>query len=113
MPKYLYIKKSIFTLFLLTTYLCYSTNTYGQLQPKVVKQYFNSPSSFIENIDQYGKTYRGYENMDTILLGFEGFGMPILFTKKGLIHLQRKVVSISHKEKEKLEKQGSCRCWSI
>jgi gliding motility-associated-like protein len=47
-----------------------------------------------------------YEQLDSILFGYEGNDMPVLFTKKGLVHLQRKVEPISHKEKEKLEKQG-------
>ena len=70
------------------------------------KQTFNSAGSFIENKGQYGSTYKGQEVMGNILYGFEGHDMPILFTKKGMIFLQRKVESINHKEKEKLEKQG-------
>ena len=67
---------------------------------------FNSAGSFIENIGQYGSTYKGQETMGNILYGFEGHDMPILFTKKGIIFLQRKLESISHNEKEKLEKKG-------
>ncbi len=48
----------------------------------------------------------GYENMGVIQYGYEGAGMPVLFTAKGLIHLQRKVQKISHAEEERLEKQG-------
>jgi gliding motility-associated-like protein len=44
--------------------------------------------------------------MGTILYGYEGNDMPVLFTKKGLIHLQRKVENISKKEEERLEKEG-------
>lgn len=62
--------------------------------------------TFIENVGQYGNTVSGYENMDTVLFGYEGFGMPILFTSKGLIHLQRKIEKISKEEEEKLERQG-------
>lgn len=43
--------------------------------------------------------------MGKIKYGFEGFGMPVLFTPKGLIHLQRKVENISKQEEEKLEKK--------
>ncbi len=70
------------------------------------KSVFLSGESFIENIGQYGYKYQGYESMDSILFGFEGHSMPILFTKKGIIFLQRKVQKISKKEEEKLEKQG-------
>ena len=43
--------------------------------------------------------------MGSILFGYEGNDMPVLFTKKGLIHLQRKVENISKKEEERLEKE--------
>ncbi len=69
-------------------------------------QTFTSANSFIENKGQYGSTYKGQENMGSILYGFEGHSMPILFTKKGLIYLHRKVKSISKEEEKKLEKQG-------
>jgi len=62
--------------------------------------------AFIENIGQYGKTMAGYENMGTIKYGYEGLGMPVLFTPKGLIYLQRKVTGLTHRQEEKLEKQG-------
>lgn len=45
--------------------------------------------------------------MGKIKYGFEGFGMPVLFTPKGLIHLHRKVEKISEKEETRLEKQGA------
>jgi hypothetical protein len=68
--------------------------------------HFGSSNSFIENIGQYGKKMAGYESMGAIKYGYEGLGMPVLFTSEGLIHLQRKVEKISHKEEEKLEKLG-------
>jgi SprB repeat len=67
---------------------------------------FIASNSFIENIGQYGKTMQGFEHMGELKFGYEGFGMPVLFTPKGLIHLQRKVEKLTHKEEEKLEKQG-------
>ncbi len=67
---------------------------------------FNGSNSFIENIGQYGTSMSGYENMGNIQFGYEGLDMPVLFTPKGLIHLQRKIEKISHAEEEKLEKQG-------
>jgi SprB repeat len=72
-----------------------------------LKKTFNASNSFIENIGQYGKTMKGYEEMGELKFGYEGFGMPVLFTPKGLIHLQRKVEKISHEEEEKLEKAGA------
>ena len=45
---------------------------------------------FIENKGQYGHTVKGVEHMGPVLYGYEGLGMPVLFTGKGLIHLQRK-----------------------
>jgi gliding motility-associated-like protein len=92
-----------------TILLCSSVLVHAQNKAAFLantKQTFNAAGSFIENIGQYGATYKGQENMGNILYGFEGHSMPILFTKKGLIYLQRKVESISHQEKEKLEKQG-------
>lgn len=62
--------------------------------------------SFIKNIGQYGDKMKGYEQMGSIQYGYEGLGMPVLFTPKGLIHLHRKYEKISHAEEERLEKQG-------
>lgn len=61
---------------------------------------------FIENKGQYGHTVKGVEQMGPVLYGYEGLGMPVLFTAKGLIHLQRKLDKISHAEEEQLEKMG-------
>ncbi len=66
----------------------------------------NASNSFIENIGQYGKKVEGFEQMGTIQYGYEGWGMPILFTAKGIIHLQRKIEKLSNSEEEKLEKLG-------
>ena len=67
---------------------------------------FGTGHSFIKNIGQYGKTMKGYEQMGAIQYGYEGLSMPVLFTSKGLIHLQRKIEGLSHREEERLEKQG-------
>lgn len=61
---------------------------------------FNSKKSYIENIGQYGETLAGYGKMGKILYGYEGMGMPVLFTAKGLIHLQRKMKKLSYEEME-------------
>gem|GEM_PF-5258592 len=98
-----YIKKYFLKYSILLALLCNSVFTWGQLQPKILlnlKQTLNNTGSFIENIGQYGKIYIGHENMDSILLGYEGLNMPILFTKKGLIHLQRKVEAFLTKKKK-------------
>ena len=63
-------------------------------------------ASFIENAGQYGKVLAGYEYMGPVKFGFEGFDMPVLFTKSGLIHLQRRVNPISKEQEEKFEKEG-------
>lgn len=62
--------------------------------------------SFIENIGQYGTLMKGYENMGPIRYGYEGLDMPVLFTTKGVIYLQRKITKLTHSQEEKLEKQG-------
>jgi hypothetical protein len=71
-----------------------------------LKQSLQTSDEFIENIGQYGNKMVGYENMGAIKFAYEGLGMPVLFTSKGLIHLQRKVEKISHADEERLEKQG-------
>jgi gliding motility-associated-like protein len=93
--------KPLFVIILLCSYI------FAQAQfTSNTTQTFNAAASFIENIGQYGTTYKGKENMGSILYGFEGHSMPILFTKKGLIYLHRKVESISKEEEKKLEKKG-------
>jgi gliding motility-associated-like protein len=100
------ILKNIFLKsFLVAILLCSGIFAQAQFTANT-KQTFNSAGSFIENIGQYGTTYKGQETMGNILYGFEGHDMPILFTKKGIIVLQRKVEKISKAEEEKLEKQG-------
>ena len=66
---------------------------------------FHQPKGFIRNIGQYGEKMKGYENLGIIQYGYEGLGMPVLFTSKGLIHLQRKIEKISRQEEERLEEQ--------
>jgi gliding motility-associated-like protein len=99
------LKKIFLKSFFAITLLCSSIFTHAQFTANT-KQTFNAANAFIENIGQYGTTYKGQENMGEILYGFEGHDMPILFTKKGIIVLQRKVEKISKAEEEKLEKQG-------
>lgn len=49
---------------------------------------------------------KGLNELDPVLFGYEGLGMPVLFTAKGLIQLQRKSEKISHEEEERMEKLG-------
>jgi hypothetical protein len=91
--------------FFVTILLCSCIYAQAQFTSNTSRT-FNAASSFIENKGQYGTTYKGQENMGSILYGFEGHSMPILLTKKGLIYLQRKVENISKEEEKKLEKQG-------
>src|SRR5664279_3042202 len=66
---------------------------------------FGTAKTFIKNIGQYGNTFPGNGDMGKILFGYEGLGMPILFTQKGLIHLQRKIEGPTEEEREREEKQ--------
>jgi len=64
---------------------------------------FGTDTKFIENIGQYGNTLTNYDRMGKILYGYEGLGMPVLFTEKGLIHLQRKTKKPRYEEIESRE----------
>lgn len=60
---------------------------------------------FIENVGQYGETFEKQPNMGIIKFGYEGFGIPVLFTPKGLIYLHRKISGPSLAEQEKEERK--------
>lgn len=85
-----------------------------QIDPKIIlnsfsgneTELFGSRTRVIENIGQYGDTLPNFGKMGKILYGYEGFDMPVLFTPKGLIHLQRQTKKLSYQEKERLEKKG-------
>lgn len=82
-------------------------NAGTQALQKAAQQYQqNSTGNFIENKGQYGSTVKGQEAMGVVKFAYEGLDMPVLFTPKGVIHLQRKLSKISHAEEERLEKQG-------
>ena len=66
---------------------------------------FGKRINYIENIGQYGDTIAGFGNIGKILFGFEGTGMPVLFTTKGLIYLQRERPSVNYKDREEEEKK--------
>jgi large repetitive protein len=109
---HLYNKKDLLKYAFFCITICISTFCFAQRPTATSKSIsalqktFNASNSFIENIGQYGKTMKGYEQMGELKFGYEGLGMPILFTAKGLIHLHRKVEKISKEEEEKLEKAG-------
>ncbi|HEX7904814.1 MAG TPA: gliding motility-associated C-terminal domain-containing protein [Chitinophagaceae bacterium] len=67
---------------------------------------FGIQTRYIRNTGQYGDTLANYGRMGKILYGYEGMGMPVLFTEKGVIHLQRKQKNLSYEEKEEMEKEG-------
>src|ERR1700754_714371 len=99
---------------LIVTILLFSLPAFSQTPVRVKatannstisKSINSSQNTFIENIGQYGETMPGYSQMGKIKYGFEGFGQPVLFTQKGLIHLQQKVKKISKEEEEELERK--------
>lgn len=61
---------------------------------------------FIQNIGQYGETFDRAPGMGQVKFGYEGFGMPVLFTEKGLIYVQREVKQPDGEEKEEMERKG-------
>ncbi|MBX7109031.1 MAG: T9SS type A sorting domain-containing protein [Chitinophagales bacterium] len=61
---------------------------------------------FIRNVGQYGDTLSGIAGMQQIIYGYEGFDMPVLFTPRGLIYLQRTVKQPSEEAREEMERKG-------
>jgi len=70
------------------------------------KDLFGIKGRYIQNKGQYGDTLANYGTMGNILYGYEGLGMPVLFTAKGIIHLQRKQKTLSYGERERMEERG-------
>ncbi len=79
----------------------FSSNTFH-----IETGFFGTSASFIENKGQYGETMAGYSKMGKIQYGYEGLDMPVLFTTKGFIQLQRKLTGKGEKEKEAMERSG-------
>ena len=67
---------------------------------------FGTGGVFIRNVGQYGDLLERAPQMGKILFAYEGLEMPVLFTSKGLVYLQRKTHSLKESEKEKLEAKG-------
>jgi hypothetical protein len=108
LAKHIYFYTKLKALVLLAV-LCSTINLNAQNKTafaSTTQNAFLTGNAFIQNIGQYGNTYKGQEQLGSILFGFEGHSMPILFTKKGIIILQRKVEKLSKREEEKLEKQS-------
>ena len=66
---------------------------------------FGTQSAYIENVGQYGEKIEVYPYMGKILFAYEELGMPVLFTKNGLIHLHKKSRNFSYDEISKREKR--------
>lgn len=67
---------------------------------------YGTNNVYIENVGQYGEVHKAAPGMGTILYAYEGLDMPVLFTTKGIIFLQRKIRSLNAEEREKLEAKG-------
>ncbi len=66
---------------------------------------FGTAAYFIENVGQYGSGPSWTTNMGMVRFGFQGFDMPVLFTEKGVIFLERKQEKITEKERDLFEKK--------
>ena len=64
---------------------------------------------FISNIGQYNDSLTGFGSMGKILYGYEGLKMPVLFTPRGLIHLQRSTVHPAPTKSPACAKKGNDR----
>ena len=67
---------------------------------------FGKSATFIENIGQYGETVPGHPELGKILFGFEGLDMPVLFTTKAIVYLQRKKIEVAYTQLKKIEENG-------
>ena len=102
------------SIFLLTAISnLFSSEAYSQLPGEQGKPFqfitgknhdlFGKVSSYIENIGQYGDVVPGHPGLGKILYGYEGFGMPVLFTTKGVVFVQRKIDKLTE---DQLEETG-------
>jgi gliding motility-associated-like protein len=67
---------------------------------------FGKASGYIENVGQYGDVIPGHPELGKILYGFEGLEMPVLFTTKAIVYLQRKKTEVNKQRLEKTEENG-------
>lgn len=83
-------------------------NIRAQQQPRIhtgKQDLFGNRHVFIENIGQYGERVKEQPAMGRILYGYEALGMPVLFTQKGVVHLQRKIEGGEEREREREERE--------
>jgi hypothetical protein len=64
---------------------------------------FGNTKDFIENKGQYGAAIG---RMGNIQFGYEGFDMPVLFTNKGLVQLNRERKGTGEEEREAMQRKG-------
>ena len=94
--------------FLLTLFCGEIKAQTSYLPPSTVSEYVKGENKdiygisrgFIENIGQYGEFYNEQPEMGKIIYAYEGFGIPVLFTEKGVIYLHRKLSGPTLAEKE-------------
>lgn len=86
--------------------LCYGQQAVHPLSFSNLNNALTTNAAFLQNVGQYGNSLEGHPEMGSLLYGYEGLDMPVLFTSKGVIYLQRKIEKLPHSEEEKLEKQG-------
>lgn len=67
---------------------------------------FGTQGSYIQNIGQYGDTLTGFGNLGPVLYGYEGLPMPVLFTSKGVIHLQKQQRQLTYEERSTMINAG-------
>jgi hypothetical protein len=78
-----------YIIFLLILLCSTATSTRAQSFFSNTKEALGSSSAFIENKGQYGSTYKGQAQMDSILFGYEGLGMPILQKKDWYMYREK------------------------
>ena len=105
-PALIYKTAGVFLLVFLCNFTIAQNNPSFTPTPKFVtgNDLFNTQSVFVENIDQYGDSVKGTASMGKILFGYEGSGMPVYFTAKGLMHVQQKKEHNSTEEEKSTPK---------
>jgi hypothetical protein len=100
--------KVVEVVFIVSTIFCIVISTSGNAQESNRSKFvaglnhdlYGVQSAFVENVGQYGEEVEGYSAMGRIIYGYEGLDMPVLFTSKGIIYLQRKVEGKTPEERE-------------
>jgi gliding motility-associated-like protein len=70
---------------------------------------FGNQARYIQNIGQYGDTLAGYADLGRIVYGYEGLPMPVLFTPKAVLHLQKKQRYLTYEERASMIAAGMTR----